>query len=100
MRHDPAIVSTPANPDAYAPEQIALRVEAIGVAKAAAPALPTITLGLLAGAFIAFGAMFYTAVMAGVHPGFGPARPLGWVAFSLCPVLAGVAVAAFFTGKT
>ena len=99
MPHDPAIVSTPANPDAYAPEQIALRVEAIGVAKAAAPALPTITLGLLAGAFIAFGAMFYTAVMAGVDPGFGPARLLGGVAFSLGLVLVVVAGAELFTGN-
>jgi formate transporter len=99
MPQDPAIVSTPPNPDAYAPEQIALRVEAIGVVKAAAPALPTITLGLLAGAFIAFGAMFYTAVMAGVDPGFGPARLLGGVAFSLGLVLVVVAGAELFTGN-
>jgi hypothetical protein len=40
-------------------------------------------LGLLAGAFIAFGAMFYTLVMAGADPAYGPNRLLGGVAFSL-----------------
>lgn len=85
--------------DAYSPEQIALRVEAIGVTKAALPALPTITLGLLAGAFIAFGAMFYTVAMTGVAPDYGPARILGGVAFSLGLVLVVVAGAELFTGN-
>jgi hypothetical protein len=53
----------------------------------------------LAGAFIAFGAMFYTAVMAGVDPGFGPARLLGGVAFSLGLILVIVAGAELFTGN-
>ena len=36
--------------DAYSPQQIALRVERAGVAKARLPALQTVTLGILAGA--------------------------------------------------
>ena len=44
--------------DAYAPAQIALRVERAGVAKARLPLLQSFTLGVLAGAFIALGAWF------------------------------------------
>jgi formate/nitrite transporter FocA (FNT family) len=44
--------------DPYSPGQIAVMIEDVGVAKARLPALQTVTLGLLAGAFIAFGAMF------------------------------------------
>ena len=40
--------------DAYTPAKIAELVENIGVNKAVLPATPTITLGLLAGAYIAF----------------------------------------------
>ena len=52
--------------NAYSPQQIALRVEQAGVAKARLPPLQTVTLGILAGAFIAFGAMYYTLVMTGL----------------------------------
>ena len=47
--------------DAYAPAQIALRIESGGVAKANMPALKTATLGILAGAFISFGALLLGA---------------------------------------
>ena len=45
-----------------------------GVRKAALPAVPLLTLSVLAGAFIALGAAAFTAVLAGTAPGFGPAR--------------------------
>ena len=51
--------------DAYKPAQMAGLVERVGVEKVRLPVLKTATLGLLAGAFIAFGAMFYTLVMTG-----------------------------------
>ena len=70
------------NIDAYAPREIAKPVEA-GIAKANLPALQTLMLGLLAGAFIAFGAMLYTVVVTNSGLGFGPERLLGGVAFSL-----------------
>ena len=44
--------------DAYAPATVARRVESAGIAKAGLPALQTLVLGILAGAFIAFGAIF------------------------------------------
>jgi len=43
--------------DAFAPAEIATLVETRGVAKAGAPFLATFVLGVLAGAFIALGAV-------------------------------------------
>ena len=43
--------------DAYAPKEIAEKIETIGVAKARLPVLSQITLGLLAGGFIGLGAL-------------------------------------------
>ena len=70
-----------------------------GVAKANLGALQTLTLGVLAGAFISFGAMFYTAVMSGNELGFGPGRLLGGVAFSLGLALVIIGGAELFTGN-
>lgn len=85
--------------DAYAPAEIARRVEAQGVAKVRLPALSTFVLALLGGAFIAFGAMAYTLVMTGNDLGFGPGRLLGGLAFALGLVLVVVAGAELFTGN-
>lgn len=85
--------------DPYSPPQIAARIEASGVAKAEAPLLTTVVLGVLAGVFISFGAMLYTVVMTGVDAGFGPARLLGGTAFSLGLVLVVIAGAELFTGN-
>ena len=85
--------------DAYAPAQIARRVESAGVAKANLPLLQTFALGVLAGAFIAFGAMSYTAVVTGSELGFGPTRLLGGVAFSLGLILVVIGGAELFTGN-
>jgi formate/nitrite transporter len=85
--------------DAYAPPQIAERVERAGVAKARLPALQTFTLGVLAGAFIALGAMLFTLVATDHGMGFGPARWLGGIAFSLGLVMVVIAGAELFTGN-
>ena len=85
--------------DAYKPAKIAELVESIGVAKATMHIVPTIMLGLMAGAFIAFGAMFYTLVMTNADMGQGPARLLGGIAFSLGLILVVVAGAELFTGN-
>jgi formate/nitrite transporter len=90
----------PIHVDAYTPPQMAALVESVGIRKADLPALQTATLGLLAGAFIAFGAMFYTLVMTGSGLGFGPARLLGGVAFSLGLILVVVGGAELFTGNS
>lgn len=85
--------------DAYAPAQIAERVERAGVAKARLPFLQTFTLGVLAGAFIALGAMFFTLVTTDPGTGLGPARFLGGIAFSLGLVMVAIAGAELFTGN-
>jgi formate transporter len=85
--------------DAYAPAQIAERVEQLGVAKARLPALQTIMLGVLAGAFIGLGALNYTVVVSDSQLSFGIARALGGIAFSLGLILVVVAGAELFTGN-
>jgi len=85
--------------DAYTPPQVAALVEAVGARKASLPALQTATLGLLAGAFIAFGGMFFTLVMTGNELGLGPGRLLGGLAFSLGLVLVVIGGAELFTGN-
>ncbi|MFT5658285.1 MAG: formate transporter [Gammaproteobacteria bacterium] len=85
--------------DAYAPAKIASLVDAVGIKKANMPFLPLFTLGLLAGMFIAFGAMFYTVVITGSSLGFGPTRLLGGLVFSLGLILVVIAGAELFTGN-
>lgn len=85
--------------DAYAPAQMARRVEVAGVAKAGLPLLPLFTLALLAGAFIAFGAMLFTLTMTNHGLGLGPSRILGGITFSLGLVLVVVGGAELFTGN-
>lgn len=86
--------------DAYAPAEIAQRVEAAGVAKAALATVPTLVLAVLAGAFIAFGATLYTVVVTESGLGFGPERLLGGIAFSLGLILVLVGGAELFTGNS
>jgi formate transporter len=90
---------SPSPQDAYPPAQIALLVQQVGVKKATLPAVPTLALGLLAGAFIAFGAMFFTLVMTDNSMGLGPGRLLGGLAFSLGLILVVVGGAELFTGN-
>jgi formate/nitrite transporter len=85
--------------DAYAPREIAERVENVGVAKARLPFLPLAFLGVLAGAFIGLGAMYFTLVTSDTTLGFAAAGVLGGVTFSLGLVLVTVAGAELFTGN-
>ena len=85
--------------DAYRPSAIAERIETAGVAKAHLGLLQTLTLAVLAGAFIAFGAMLYTLVMTNSGLGLGPGRLLGGIAFSLGLILVIIAGAELFTGN-
>ena len=89
----------PSPQDAYPPAQVARLVEQVGVKKATLPAVQTLTLGVLAGAFIAFGAMSFTLVMTGSELGLGPSRLLGGLAFSLGLILVVVGGAELFTGN-
>ena len=84
--------------DAYKPAQIAALIESAGVAKAMLPLGQMLTLAVLAGAFIGFGAAAYLMVMTGVEP-TGPAKLLGGLVFSLGLILCVVGGAELFTGN-
>ena len=85
--------------DAYSPAEIADRVESIGVVKARLPLLPMLMLGILAGAFIGLGALFYVLVVSDPTLGFAAARVLGGLVFSLGLLMVVVAGAELFTGN-
>ena len=85
--------------DAYSPPEMARLVDSVGVRKAKLPSLQLWMLGVLAGAFIAFGAMLFTLVMTGSDLGFGLTRWIGGIAFSLGLILVIVGGAELFTGN-
>jgi formate/nitrite transporter len=85
--------------DAYTPREIARKVEALGVTKARSEPLSVLVLAVLAGAFIALGALFFTVVMTRPVLGFGVSRLVGGVAFSLGLILVVVGGAELFTGN-
>jgi formate/nitrite transporter len=89
----------PTGLDAYKPAEIGPLIENAGVAKTKLPLLSLAALGGLAGAFIAFGALFYLAVLTGADPNSGPVRAAAGVAFSLGLVLVIVGGAELFTGN-
>ena len=88
--------------DAYPPREIARMVERLGVAKAQTDTITLSALSalaVLAGAFISFGALFYTFTITGSSLGFGLTRLLGGLSFCLGPVLVVVAGAELFTAN-
>jgi formate transporter len=85
--------------DAYSPNEIAERVESIGVAKARLPLISQVTLGVLAGGFIGLGALYSTLVTGDTTLNFAVSRLLGGLTFSLGLILVVVAGAELFTGN-
>ena len=85
--------------DAYAPAQIAQRIESVGVSKARLPTLPLLMLGVLAGAFIGLGAMLFVLVKSDATLGFAASAVGGGLVFSLGLLLVVVAGAELFTGN-
>ena len=86
--------------DALLPGEMATRAEYVGVRKAEAPALTTFTLAILAGAFIALGAVFATNTAAGSSAlPFGVAKLLTGLVFCLGLILVVVGGAELFTGN-
>jgi formate transporter len=85
--------------DALSPSEVAFLVETRGVAKATAPFVTTLVLGVVAGAFIALGGVFAITIGTGSELGFGPTRWLAGVGFSLGLILVVVAGAELFTGN-
>lgn len=87
--------------DALLPAEVAQKAEDVGVHKASLGALETLALAVLAGAFIAMGAVFATTVTTatgGAVP-WGVSRMLGGLVFSLGLILVVVAGAELFTGN-
>ena len=85
--------------EAYAPDEIARRVEELGAAKARRPWPANAMLGVLGGAFIALGCLWFTLVASDATLSFAAARVLGGFVFSLGLVLVVVAGAELFTGN-
>jgi len=88
--------------DALMPEDMARRAEYIGVIKAEAPFLKLFFLAVLAGSFIALGAIFATTVAtqgAGAAVPFGINQLLVGLVFCLGLILVIVAGAELFTGN-
>ena len=87
--------------DALLPPEMALACEAAGAANAGRDEIALIVLGLLAGAFIALGAVFMTVVLTGAGDlPWGVGRLLAGLAFSLGLILVIVGGAELFTGDS
>lgn len=89
----------PTGIDAYKPAEIAEKIRVAGAAKAKLPLVSMATLAVLAGAFIALGAVAYTMVMTGADPLNGTDRLIGGMVFSLGLILVVVGGAELFTGN-
>ena len=86
--------------DALLPREMAVKAEEIGAGKARSDASTTFVLAVLAGAFIALGAVFATTTLADSSSlPYGVARLLAGVTFSLGLILVVVAGAELFTGN-
>jgi formate transporter len=87
--------------DALLPPDMAQACENVGLAKANRDPLALLVLGILAGAFIAFGGLFSTVVLSGSDAlPWGVARLLAGLVFSLGLILVIVGGAELFTGDT
>jgi formate/nitrite transporter len=109
----PIVTPEPVSVDSLLPPAMAARAEQIGVKKATSDALSLFVLAVLAGAFIALGAIFATTVSAGgitVNTAegakafstglpFGLVRLLSGLVFSLGLILVIVGGAELFTGN-
>ncbi len=81
------------------PKEIANKVESIGIAKSQMPLIQMLLLGVLAGAYIGFGAMYYTIVKSDSHLSFAVSQLLCGFVFSLGLILVSVSGAELFTGN-
>jgi formate transporter len=94
--------NTPTSVDALLPAEIARKAENVGAQKVRLDTVRLLVLAVLAGAFIALGAMFATTVLAGADGTlpFGVSRLLAGLVFSLGLVLVVLGGAELFTGNT
>jgi formate/nitrite transporter len=104
MKRKPASDEVAAAPqvvtfDAILPASMAVRAEQSGVTRAATDPLTVFVLSILAGAFVAFGAIFATTVTAGGELHYGVGRLLTGLVFSAGLVMVIIAGAELFTGN-
>ena len=86
--------------DALLPPEMARRAEELGTAKVAMEPGRLVALAVLAGAFIAFGAIFSTVALAGAGSApWGATRVLAGIVFSVGLILVVVGGAELFTGN-
>jgi formate/nitrite transporter len=91
---------TPTGLDALPPAQVAKKAETVGLTKAGMATFDVFVLAVLAGAFIALGAIFATTVAAGgAELPYGVVRLLAGLTFTLGLILVVVAGAELFTGN-
>lgn len=87
--------------DSLAPAEIAKKLEENGIRKVETTTGKVFLLAIMAGGFVAMGAVFYTTVLAGSSAlPYGVARLLGGLAFCLGLILVVVAGAELFTGNS
>ncbi len=87
-------------PDCLAPAAIEAKTEAAGVAKASLPVAKAFLLAMFAGAFIAFGGLFFTVFLSDATLGWGAQRVVGGLCFCLGLVLVLICGAELFTGNS
>lgn len=87
-------------PDAITGFDLLEKAEQVGVGKAGMAPFKIFLSAVLAGAFIAFGAMYFCIVISDTSLSFALQRVLGGLAFTLGLVLVLVAGAELFTGNT
>ncbi len=91
----------PVRIDALLPAEMAERAESVGMRKVGLPFMPMFMLSVLAGSFIALGAIFATTVAAGTGGAwpYGVSRLLTGIVFCLGLILVIVGGAELFTGN-
>jgi formate/nitrite transporter len=89
----------PVSADPFAPGEIAARLEAANVLRAALPVRTLVLLGLLGGLYIAFGGALATLVLTDNSLGYGLGRFVAGLSFSLGLIMLVVAGGELFTGN-
>ena len=88
------------SPACLAPAEIEAKVEAAGVTKARLPLGKAFVLAMFAGAFIAFGGLFFTVFLSDASLSWGAQRVVGGLCFCLGLVLVLLCGAELFTGNS
>jgi formate transporter len=89
----------PLSADPFAPGEIATRLEAANVLRAALPVRTLVLLGVLGGLYIAFGGALATLVLTDNSLGYGLGRFVAGLSFSLGLIMLVVAGGELFTGN-